>query len=234
LRINEGAEPLDASSVHPEAYPLAKRIVKACGRDVRQIMGDSSLIRGLDPKEFIDERFGLPTVKDILAELEKPGRDPRPEFKTAALQDGIEEIKDLKPGMKLEGTVTNVTNFGAFVDVGVHQDGLVHVSQLADRFVDDPHKVVKAGDIVKVTILEVDVPRKRISMTMKSQADYQGQRERSQPDRGGQRPAPAPKGKTPGGKGSGQRTQSNGGGDAAGGNNAMAAALAAAMNKKRK
>jgi len=232
LRINEGAEPLDASSVHPEAYPLAKRIVKACGRDVRQIMGDSSLVRGLDPKEFIDERFGLPTVKDILSELEKPGRDPRPEFKTAALQDGIEEIKDLKPGMKLEGTVTNVTNFGAFVDVGVHQDGLVHVSQLADRFVDDPHKVVKAGDIVKVTILEVDVPRKRISMTMKSQADYQGQRERNQSERGGQRTGAAPRGKGPAGKGPGGAAPRSG--DASGGNNAMAAALAAAMNKKRK
>lgn len=160
--------------------------MKACGRDVRQIMGDASLLKGLEPSEFTDEKFGLPTVKDILSELEKPGRDPRPEFKTATLQDGVEEISDLKPGMKLEGTVTNVTNFGAFVDVGVHQDGLVHVSQLADRFVDDPHKVVKAGDIVKVTVLEVDVPRKRISMTMKSQADYQGQRERGGQERGGQ------------------------------------------------
>lgn len=246
LRINDGKEPLDASSVHPEAYPLAKRIVKACGRDVRQIMGDASLLSGLDPVEFTDEKFGLPTVKDILSELEKPGRDPRPEFKTATLLDGIEEISDLKPGMKLEGTVTNVTNFGAFVDVGVHQDGLVHVSQLADRFVDDPHKIVKAGDIVTVTILDVDVPRKRISMTMKSQADYQGQRERSGQERGGQnqgRPAGrAPGGKGPGGgSGGGQNGGPGGrksgapkasGGD--GGNNAMAAALAAAMNKKRK
>ena len=242
LRINEGEDPLDASSVHPEAYPLAKRIVKACGRDVRQIMGDSGLLRGLDPKEFTDERFGLPTVKDIISELEKPGRDPRPEFKTAALQDGVEEISDLKPGMKLEGTVTNVTNFGAFVDVGVHQDGLVHVSQLADRFVDDPHKVVKAGDIVKVTILEVDVQRKRISMTMKSQADYQGQRERQtergRDDRGGggrpDRSGPGGRGPKPGGKGprgKGPRGDSGGG---TGGNNAMAAALAAAMNKRGK
>ena len=239
LRINDGEDPLDASSVHPEAYPLAKRIVKACGRDVRQIMGDSGLLRGLDPKEFTDERFGLPTVKDIISELEKPGRDPRPEFKTAALQDGVEEISDLKPGMKLEGTVTNVTNFGAFVDVGVHQDGLVHVSQLADRFVDDPHKVVKAGDIVKVTILEVDVPRKRISMTMKSQADYQGQKERQNERgrderRGGGRPdrsEPGGRGPKPGGnapRGNGPR------GEAGGGNNAMAAALAAAMNKRGK
>ncbi len=238
LRITGGAEPLDASSVHPEAYPLAKRIVKACGRDVRQIMGDGNLLKGLDPSEFTDDTFGLPTVKDIFSELEKPGRDPRPEFKTAALQDGVEEISDLKPGMKLEGTVTNVTNFGAFVDVGVHQDGLVHVSQLADRFVDDPHKVVKAGDIVKVTILDVDVPRKRISMTMKSQADYEGQRERQErSDAGGRtRSGKAPGGHSP--KGSGPRsgkggTQSSSPGDD-GGNNAMAAALAAAMNKKRK
>ncbi|ERS06186.1 RNA-binding protein [Labrenzia sp. C1B70] len=242
LRINEGKEPLDASSVHPEAYPLAKRIVKACGRDVRQIMGDASLLKGLEPSEFTDEKFGLPTVKDILSELEKPGRDPRPEFKTATLQDGVEEISDLKPGMKLEGTVTNVTNFGAFVDVGVHQDGLVHVSQLADRFVDDPHKVVKAGDIVKVTVLEVDVPRKRISMTMKSQADYQSQRERGGQDRGGQnRNGPGgrgPSGKGPGGgngpRGNGPRgggAPKSSGGDS--GNNALAAALAAAMNKKK-
>ncbi|MBN8184035.1 Tex family protein [Roseibium aggregatum] len=242
LRINEGKEPLDASSVHPEAYPLAKRIVKACGRDVRQIMGDASLLKGLEPSEFTDEKFGLPTVKDILSELEKPGRDPRPEFKTATLQDGVEEISDLKPGMKLEGTVTNVTNFGAFVDVGVHQDGLVHVSQLADRFVDDPHKVVKAGDIVKVTVLEVDVPRKRISMTMKSQADYQGQRERGGQERGGQNRS-GPGGRGPGGKGPGGGNGPRGNGPHGGGapkssggdsgNNALAAALAAAMNKKK-
>ncbi|UES38777.1 Tex family protein [Roseibium aggregatum] len=242
LRINEGKEPLDASSVHPEAYPLAKRIVKACGRDVRQIMGDASLLKGLEPSDFTDEKFGLPTVKDILSELEKPGRDPRPEFKTATLQDGVEEISDLKPGMKLEGTVTNVTNFGAFVDVGVHQDGLVHVSQLADRFVDDPHKVVKAGDIVKVTVLEVDVPRKRISMTMKSQADYQGQRERGGQERGGQNRS-GPGGRGPGGKGPGGGNGPRGNGPHGGGapkssggdsgNNALAAALAAAMNKKK-
>lgn len=249
LRITGGKEPLDASSVHPEAYPLAKRIVKACGRDVRQLMGDGSVLKALDPSDFTDEKFGLPTVRDILAELEKPGRDPRPEFKTAALQDGVEEISDLKPGMKLEGTVTNVTNFGAFVDVGVHQDGLVHVSQLADRFVDDPHQVVKAGDIVKVTILDVDVPRKRISMTMKSQADYQGQRDRSDRDRSapgnrnqGQRNQNhrGPGGRGPGGGGGGPRGSGGGKGGApkdpasGGGNNAMAAALAAAMNKKRK
>lgn len=242
LRITGGADPLDASSVHPEAYPLAKRIVKACGRDLHEIMGNSGLLQGLDPKDFTDERFGLPTVRDILSELEKPGRDPRPEFKTAALQDGVEEISDLKPGMKLEGTVTNVTNFGAFVDVGVHQDGLVHVSQLADKFVDDPHKIVKAGDIVKVTVLEVDVKRKRISMTMKSAADYQGQKER-QADRnrddrsgGGQGRGPRPGGGRPGGRGPGGNRSGGGAprGDGAGGNNAMAAALAAAMNKRKK
>lgn len=232
LRITGGTEPLDASSVHPEAYPVAKRIVKACGRDLRHLMGDETFLKGLDAAEFTDDRFGLPTVRDILGELEKPGRDPRPEFKTAALQEGVEDISDLKTGMKLEGTVTNVTNFGAFVDVGVHQDGLVHVSQLADRFVDDPHKVVKAGDIVKVTILDVDVPRKRISMSMKAEVDYAQNRERGRhsdqrrsgaPGAGAKRPG----GPGPGGKGSGKAKQDSGGG-------AMAAALAAAMNKKRK
>ncbi len=167
LRIPNGKEPLDASSVHPEAYGVAKKIVAACGRDVRALMGDSAALKQLDPKVFVDERFGLPTVKDILAELEKPGRDPRPEFRTATFADGIDDIKDLKVGMLLEGTVTNVAAFGAFVDIGVHQDGLVHVSQLADRFVKDPHEVVKAGDVVKVRVTEVDVPRKRIGLTMR-------------------------------------------------------------------
>jgi protein Tex len=167
LRIPNGDEPLDASSVHPEAYGVAKKIVAACGRDLRSLMGDSSALQKLDPKLFVDERFGLPTVKDILSELEKPGRDPRPEFKTATFADGIEEITDLKPGMLLEGTVTNVAAFGAFVDIGVHQDGLVHVSQLADRFVKDPNEVVKVGDVVKVRITEVDVKRKRIGLTMR-------------------------------------------------------------------
>lgn len=167
LRIPNGKEPLDASSVHPEAYGVAKKIVAACGRDVRTLMGDSAALKALDPKVFVDERFGLPTVKDILAELEKPGRDPRPEFRTATFADGVDDIKDLKVGMLLEGTVTNVAAFGAFVDIGVHQDGLVHVSQLADRFVKDPHEVVKAGDVVKVRVTEVDVPRKRIGLTMR-------------------------------------------------------------------
>ena len=144
LRIHGGAEPLDASSVHPEAYDVARKIVAACGRDLREVMGSPKL-QSLDPRAFVDDRFGVPTVRDILAELEKPGRDPRPEFKTATFADGVDDIRDLKPGMMLEGTVTNVAAFGAFVDIGVHQDGLVHVSQLADRFVSDPHEVVKAG-----------------------------------------------------------------------------------------
>jgi len=167
LRIRDGDEPLDASAVHPEAYDVARRIVAACGRDVRSLMGDSATLRALDPRQFTDERFGLPTVKDIIAELEKPGRDPRPAFRTATFAEGVEEVKDLRPGMVLEGTVTNVAAFGAFVDIGVHQDGLVHVSQLADRFVKDPHDVVKAGDIVKVRVLEVDLKRNRISLTMR-------------------------------------------------------------------
>ncbi len=167
LRIANGSEPLDASSVHPEAYGVAKKIVSACGRDVRSLMGDSAALKALDPRVFVDERFGLPTVRDIIAELDKPGRDPRPGFKTATFADGIDEIKDLNPGMMLEGTVTNVAAFGAFVDIGVHQDGLVHVSQLADRFIKDPHEVVKAGDVVKVRVTEVDVPRKRIGLTMR-------------------------------------------------------------------
>ena len=168
LRVAGGAEPLDASAVHPEAYDLARRIVAACGRDLRSVMAKPETLRQLDPADFTDAKFGLPTVKDILAELEKPGRDPRPSFRTATFADGVEEIRDLKPGMLLEGTVTNVAAFGAFVDVGVHQDGLVHVSQLADKFVKDPHEVVKAGDVVKVRVVEVDVQRKRIALSMKT------------------------------------------------------------------
>ncbi len=167
LRITGGREPLDASAVHPEAYDVARKIVAACGRDLKSLMGDGAALRALDPRIFTDARFGLPTVQDILAELEKPGRDPRPGFKTATFADGINEIKDLRPGMMLEGTVTNVAAFGAFVDIGVHQDGLVHVSQLADRFVKDPHEVVKAGDIVTVCVVEVDPARKRIGLTMR-------------------------------------------------------------------
>jgi len=171
LRITEGSEPLDASSVHPEAYGVARKIVQACGRDIRAIMGDSSALAGLRAEQFVDDSFGLPTVRDILSELEKPGRDPRPTFKTATFAEGIDSITDLRPGMSLEGTVTNVAAFGAFVDIGVHQDGLVHVSQLADRFVKDPHEVVKAGDVVRVRVTEIDVPRKRIGLSMRKDSD---------------------------------------------------------------
>ncbi|WP_192356111.1 Tex family protein, partial [Mesorhizobium mediterraneum] len=171
LRIPNGTEPLDASAVHPEAYGVAKKIVAACGRALRSLMGDSAALKALDPRVFVDERFGLPTVRDILAELEKPGRDPRPGFKTATFADGVDDIKDLKPGMLLEGTVTNVAAFGAFIDIGVHQDGLVHVSQLADRFVKDAHEVVKAGDVVKVRVVDIDIKRKRIGLSMRKDGD---------------------------------------------------------------
>ena len=167
LRISNGDNPLDASSVHPEAYPVVEQIVSKTGRAVKQIVGDSVFIKGLRASDYTDERFGLPTVMDILKELDKPGRDPRPEFKTATFQDGVESLKDLQPGMVLEGVVTNVANFGAFVDIGVHQDGLVHISALSNKFIDDPRKVVKAGDVVKVKVLEVDVPRKRVALTMR-------------------------------------------------------------------
>ncbi|MCW0405487.1 Tex family protein [Xanthomonas sacchari] len=165
LRIADGEEPLDASAVHPEAYPVVERIVGATGKPIKALIGDGGFLRGLKPDQFTDEKFGLPTVRDILKELEKPGRDPRPEFKAARFADGVEDIKDLKPGMVLEGVVSNVAAFGAFVDIGVHQDGLVHISALSDSYVKDPRDVVKAGDIVKVKVLEVDVARKRIALT---------------------------------------------------------------------
>ncbi|WP_368678995.1 Tex family protein [Dickeya oryzae] len=167
LRINHGDNPLDASTVHPEAYPVVERILAATEQKLQDLMGNASALRNLKPASFTDDRFGVPTVSDIIKELEKPGRDPRPEFKTASFADGVETLNDLTPGMILEGAVTNVTNFGAFVDIGVHQDGLVHISSLSDRFVEDPHQVVKAGDIVKVKVLEVDLQRKRIALTMR-------------------------------------------------------------------
>ncbi|HMC77087.1 MAG TPA: Tex family protein [Vicinamibacterales bacterium] len=169
LRVTNGDNPLDASAVHPEAYPVVERIVARTGIAIRDLIGKSAALRALAPEEFADAQFGVPTVKDILAELDKPGRDPRPEFRTAAFKEGVQAIGDLTPGMQLEGVVTNVANFGAFVDIGVHQDGLVHVSQLADRFVKDPREVVKAGDIVKVRVMEIDLARKRIALTMKLQ-----------------------------------------------------------------
>jgi uncharacterized protein len=192
LRIQGGDEPLDASSVHPEAYGLARKIVQAAGRDVAALMKDPAPLRRLAPEDFTDAHFGLPTVRDILAELEKPGRDPRPAFRTASFAEGVNEITDLRPGMRLEGTVTNVAAFGAFVDIGVHQDGLVHVSQLADRFVKDPHEVVKAGDVVTVRVVEVDVPRKRIGLSMRKD----GGEARGKPEAkgGGKGPGKGPRG----------------------------------------
>ncbi|MCT4607573.1 MAG: RNA-binding transcriptional accessory protein [Pelagimonas sp.] len=228
LRIRDGEEALDASSVHPEAYGVARKIVAACGRDIRAIMGQSDALKGLRAQDFVDETFGLPTVRDILSELEKPGRDPRPSFKTATFTDGVEEIKDLKPGMVLEGTVTNVAAFGAFVDVGVHQDGLVHVSQLADRFVKDPHEVVKTGDVVKVTVTEVDISRKRIGLSMRKDggASAKAQRNergpsREKPMRGGKQSF-GPKSAHKGGKGNDRNNDTG----------ALGAALMNAMKKR--
>jgi uncharacterized protein len=171
LRVTDGLEPLDASAVHPEAYGKARDMLRAIGIDVKSAQAQSGALARLNLSDFADDTFGLPTLRDIVAELEKPGRDPRPEFKTASFAEGVNEITDLKVGMSLEGTVTNVAAFGAFVDIGVHQDGLVHVSQLADRFVKDPHDIVKAGDIVRVRVTEVDVPRKRIGLSMKRTPD---------------------------------------------------------------
>ena len=179
LRVMNGKNPLDASAVHPETYPLVTRIAQDTGRDIRSLIGDSAFLKQLDPKKFTDETYGLPTVSDILQELDKPARDPRPEFKTASFQDGVESLKDLTLGMVLEGVITNVTNFGAFVDIGVHQDGLVHISALSESFVKDPYQVVKAGDIVKVKVMEVDIPRARIALSMRMS------------DTPGEKPAPA-------------------------------------------
>jgi protein Tex len=194
LRIMNGANPLDASAVHPEAYEVVERISTATKRPVKAMIGDRAFLKALQPKQFADERFGVPTVTDILAELEKPGRDPRPEFKTAEFKDGVEKISDLRVGMLLEGVVTNVTAFGAFVDVGVHQDGLVHVSEIADRFVKDPREVVKAGDVVKVRVKEVEASRKRIALTMKSGAiDAGPAKQAPSAVKSGSAVAPAPK-----------------------------------------
>lgn len=223
LRIRDGREPLDASAVHPEAYDVARRIVKACGRDVRALMGDAAALKRVRAEEFVDARFGLPTVRDILSELEKPGRDPRPTFRTASFADGVETITDLKPGMTLEGTVTNVAAFGAFVDVGVHQDGLVHVSQLADRFVKDPHEVVRAGDVVTVRVTEVDVARKRIGLSMKKDGGVSAREARN--ERGG------PQGRGPGKGPNGGKAPSRGQSRDSG-NGAMGAALRDAMRKR--
>ncbi|RQS18618.1 Tex family protein [Burkholderia sp. Bp8998] len=186
LRINGGENPLDRSSVHPEAYPVVERILAKISKRIDDVLGSRDALSGLSPTEFVDERFGLPTVRDILSELEKPGRDPRPEFKTATFRDGVEKVSDLMPGMLLEGVVTNVAAFGAFVDVGVHQDGLVHVSAMSTKFIKDPHEVVKAGQVVKVKVLDVDVKRQRIALTMRldDEAAAPGMAPRGGQDRG--------------------------------------------------
>jgi uncharacterized protein len=183
LRIPGGDDPLDASAVHPEAYPVVRRILTAVSStsgqsDIRSLIGNTTTLRALRPENFVDATFGLPTVTDILGELEKPGRDPRPAFKTATFAEGVEKIGDLEAGMVLEGVVTNVAAFGAFVDVGVHQDGLVHVSAMARKFVKDPREIVKPGDVVKVKVLEVDIPRKRIALTLRLDDDPAAQRRR--------------------------------------------------------
>lgn len=223
LRIRGAENPLDASAVHPESYQVVEKIVADTGMPVTRLMGDPTVLRRLRPEKYTDERFGLPTVIDIIKELEKPGRDPRPEFRTATYAEGVETLEDLRLGMVLEGTVTNVTHFGAFVDVGVHQDGLVHISAIAEKFVKDPREVVKAGDIVKVKVMEVDIPRKRIALSMRL-SDEPGQAESSAARRvergtaGGQRPPRARAVSAPP-----QR----------GGQGTMAALLKQAMEKKK-
>lgn len=219
LRIRGGNNPLDGSAVHPESYPVVERILAQLEQTVDSLLGNSSLLRSLKPADYTDEQFGVPTVTDIIGELDKPGRDPRPEFKTATFRDGVEKISDLVPEMVLEGVVTNVTNFGAFVDIGVHQDGLVHISSLTDRFVKDPREVVKAGDIVRVKVQEVDVPRKRISLTMRLD------------EKAGQ-PARKPAESRPSGAGSARPRQEPKQGAPAGG--AMGNAFAAALSKMKK
>nr|WP_203617133.1 Tex family protein [Streptomyces sp. SID14436] len=210
LRIRGGDDPLDASSVHPEAYPVVRRMVRATGQEVTSLVGNTGVLRSLRAEDFVDETFGLPTVGDILKELEKPGRDPRPAFRTAAFKEGVEKISDLSSGMVLEGVVTNVAAFGAFVDVGVHQDGLVHVSAMSKTFVKDPRDVVKPGDIVKVKVLDVDIPRKRISLTLRLDDEAAPQGQQGQPGGGerrqrGGRPPQQRQGRRGGGGGGGRQ-----------------------------
>ncbi|WP_235366033.1 helix-hairpin-helix domain-containing protein, partial [Proteus terrae] len=225
LRIRDGKNPLDASTVHPEAYPVVENILQSTHQKIDDLMGNSALISQVDARAFITEQFGLPTINDILKELAKPGRDPRPEFKTATFAEGVETMNDLVSGMILEGTVTNVTNFGAFVDIGVHQDGLVHISSLADRFIEDPHTVVKTGDIVKVKVLEVDLARKRIALTMRLD-EVAGDSDKKQSSSNNTNSARNNKGQKPARN---NRQTINNGNNA--GNSAMGDALAAAFGK---
>ncbi len=200
LRIANGSNPLDASAVHPESYKVVQRILERHGRKIQDVIGDVSFLRSLNPADYTDEQVGVPTVTDIIAELEKPGRDPRPEFKTASFKEGVEKLSDLEAGMVLEGVVTNVTNFGAFVDIGVHQDGLVHISALADHFVKDPHSVVKSGEVVKVKVMEVDEKRKRIGLSMRLNDEASpatGGKGASKPERSNKRGQRQPKAAAP-------------------------------------
>ncbi|MFL1453942.1 Tex family protein [Marinobacter sp. GN3S48] len=224
LRIASGENPLDRSSVHPEAYGVVEAIAAKNNRKVENIIGDVAFLRSLNPQDYVTEQFGLPTIKDIISELEKPGRDPRPEFRFASFEEGVETLNDLKPGMVLEGSVTNVTNFGAFVDIGVHQDGLVHISALSNTFVKDPREVVKAGDIVKVKVMDVDIPRKRIALSMRMD-DQPGEKTDSKP--GGS--ASRGRGESRSG---GRNSRSQGGQQTQQG--AMAGALAQALASARK
>ncbi len=186
LRIRDGEDPLDASGVHPESYPVVRKILDRSGITLAELIGNERVLRGLKPTEFADEKFGVPTVTDILGELEKPGRDPRPAFTTATFAAGVEKVADLKPGMILEGVVTNVAAFGAFVDVGVHQDGLVHVSAMSDRFVSDPHEVVRSGEVVRVKVIDVDVERQRIGLSLRLNDDVESGGKGTKPrNRGG-------------------------------------------------
>ena len=224
LRIPGGDDPLDGSSVHPEAYPVVRRILTATGGELKSLIGNGAVLRGLRPSAFADDTFGVPTVTDILRELEKPGRDPRPAFRTAAFKEGVEKLSDLEPGMLLEGTVTNVAAFGAFVDIGVHQDGLVHVSALSKTFVKDPREVVKSGDIVRVKVLEVDIPRKRISLTLRLDDEAQPRQERERGPRQGQgRQSQQGQGQQRGQRPPKPRNETSGGGSTS--NSAMADAL---------
>lgn len=224
LRITNGVNPLDSSTVHPEAYPVVEKILDAVRQPLKEIMGNSQALNSLSPRDFTTEQFGVPTVTDIIKELEKPGRDPRPEFKTATFAEGVETMNDLTLGMILEGSVTNVTNFGAFVDIGVHQDGLVHISSLSNSYVEDPHKVVKAGDIVKVKVIDVDIARKRIALTMR--LDEQPGDTNSSPRRSDNQQDKNPR-KTQ------QSDMSRKNSSSSSSNSAMGDALAAALGKKR-
>ncbi|EHA1205207.1 RNA-binding transcriptional accessory protein [Vibrio alginolyticus] len=220
LRIMDGKNPLDASAVHPEAYPVVKAISEKNNKDIKALIGDSSFLKGLHAVDYTDDNFGVPTITDIIKELDKPGRDPRPEFKTATFAEGVNSVSDLEPGMILEGVVSNVANFGAFVDIGVHQDGLVHISALTDRYVSDPREVVKAGDIVKVKVMEVDVQRKRIGLSMRMN-DEPGQDNRSQRSSAAPRRNDQPQRRQP------RRDDSSS-------NSAMGGAFAAAFAKAKK